>query len=105
MSVVLVYITCAGREEARAIAQELVTARLAACVNILPEIESFFHWEGRLEQARETALVAKTVTAKVPDLVAAVRKKHSYSVPAILVLPVVDGFPLFLDWVRSEVAD
>jgi len=104
MAVVLAYVTCASRDEARAIAQELVEARLAACVNILPEIESFFVWEGRFEEAREALLVAKTVAERVEALIDLVLKKHSYSLPAVLILPVSGGNPPFLKWVEHEVA-
>jgi periplasmic divalent cation tolerance protein len=103
LETVLVYVTCADREEARRIGQELVRARLAACVNVFSDVESFFHWEGKLEQAAETVMVAKTTRGRVPEVVAAIRARHSYSVPAILVLPVIDGNPAFISWVVDEV--
>ena len=96
--------TCADKEEARHIGQELVRERLAACVNLFPGVESFFHWEGRLDQAAETVMVVKTVKEKVPEVIAAIRARHSYSLPAILVLPVVGGNPAFLEWVAGEVS-
>lgn len=99
----LVYVTCANQEEAEKIGRELVAARLAACVNILPGVKSFFHWENRLDEASETLLLAKTVAAKLPEIISTVKEKHSYSLPAILALPVVDGDREFLEWIKSEV--
>jgi periplasmic divalent cation tolerance protein len=103
MEAVLIYITCADRDEARRIGRQLVQKRLAACTNVFSGVESFFQWEGRLEQADETVLIAKTVNAKVPDLIEAVRALHSYTVPAVLVMPVTGGNSAFMDWVASEV--
>jgi periplasmic divalent cation tolerance protein len=101
--VVLVYVTCADRDEARRIGRELVRKRLAACTNVFSGVESFFNWEGQLEQADETVVIAKTVRAKVPAVVEAVRALHSYTVPAVVVVPVEGGNPVFMDWVVSEV--
>lgn len=103
MKAVLIYATCADQDEARRIGQDLVHRRLAACVNIFPAVESIFFWEGNLELAKETVMVAKTVQDKVPEAVEAIRARHSYSVPAILVLPVLDGNKDFIEWVANEV--
>jgi periplasmic divalent cation tolerance protein len=105
MEAVLIYITCADRDEARHIGRELVQKRLAACTNVFSGVESFFQWDGRLEEAAETVLIAKTVSARVPAVVETVRALHSYEVPAVVVVPVAGGNPAFMDWVASEVGD
>lgn len=104
MEAVLIYATCAGQDEARRIGRDLVHRRLAACINIFPAVESLFFWEGNLEQANETVMVAKTVQEKVPEAIEAIKAGHSYSVPAILVLPVLDGNKTFIEWVLNEVS-
>lgn len=103
MQMVLVYITCANQDEARRIGQELVRQHLAACTNVFPAVESFFYWEERLEQAKEAVVVAKTTEEKASMVVEAVCKWHSYTVPAVIVLPVEGGNPAFIKWVLSEV--
>ncbi|MEW6183241.1 MAG: divalent-cation tolerance protein CutA [Bacillota bacterium] len=96
---VLVYITFKDLDEARRIGKLLVLERLAACVNIFPGIESFFLWEGNLEQAEEVVMVAKTAEEKVEAVTKAVLGQHSYSVPAIIVVPVIGGNADFIEWV------
>lgn len=103
MNMVLVYITCKDIDEARRIGQGLVRERLAACVNIFPGIESYFVWEGRMEQSNEAVIVVKTVEDKVEAVTRAVRDWHSYSVPAIMAIPVIGGNASFIDWVCGEV--
>ncbi|MEW6446956.1 MAG: divalent-cation tolerance protein CutA [Bacillota bacterium] len=102
---VLIYATCADKDEARRIGRDLVYRRLAACINIFPAVESIFFWEGNLEQANEAVMVAKTVQDKVPEAIEVIRAGHSYSVPAILVLPVLDGNKAFIEWVSNEVGN
>jgi periplasmic divalent cation tolerance protein len=101
----MVYITASGTEEAERIARTVVQEHLAACANIMGSIRSIYHWEGKLEQGTEVALLLKTQRPIVDALVGRVRELHSYSCPAIVVLPVQGGFGGFLEWVRTETAD
>lgn len=101
----LVYATFPSLEEAEAAARALVEARLAACANILPGMVSIYRWEGRIERADEVVLILKTTAARAAEVVEAVRRRHPYEVPAILVLPVEKGLPAFLAWIGAEVAD
>ncbi len=97
-----VYITTASRKEALRIGRALVKARLAACINILGPIESLYWWKGKLETGREVALVAKTTSARLKELVAKVKSVHSYEVPCVVALPMAGGNEDFLGWIARE---
>ncbi|MCB1530141.1 MAG: divalent-cation tolerance protein CutA [Rhodospirillales bacterium] len=100
-----VYITAGSREEAQKIAEHLIEARLAACVNVLPEMSSVYRWEGKVCREREVALIAKTTENKLEDLTAAVKSIHSYDVPCIVALPIEGGYAPFLNWIEQELPD
>lgn len=102
MSVMLVYMTAPSREEALSIGRALVEARLAACVNVLDGASSVYWWEGKIEEASEAVLIAKTRHNLVSRLVAKVKELHSYDMPAISALPVLKGHGEFLNWVEAE---
>lgn len=97
-----VYITAANVDEARKIAKELVANRLAACVNIFDRIQSFYWWEGEIQDDQEVALLAKTKESLVQEVIEKVKSLHSYSCPCIVSIPVLDGNKAFLDWVKQE---
>ena len=99
---VVVFITAASREEARRLADALLAARQAACVTIVPRVESFFQWQGARQTAEESLLIAKTVIGLLQPLIETVRSRHSYEVPEIIALPVIDGNRDYLDWVARE---
>lgn len=94
-------ITASGREEAQRIGTILVEERLAACVNIVPEVQSLFFWEGKSRDEREALLIVKSRMPLWDRLVARVRAVHSYTVPEIIALPIVAGYPDYLDWLRE----
>jgi periplasmic divalent cation tolerance protein len=99
---VLVYITASSLEEAEKIGKLLVEERLAACVNIIPEIRSFYWWEGKLCRDKEAVILAKTRWEKKDELIKRVKEVHSYTVPGILVLPVEGGLKEFLHYLQEE---
>jgi periplasmic divalent cation tolerance protein len=103
MPIRFVYMTAGSLEEARRIGRELVSARLAACVNILPQMNSIYVWEGKLNEDAEVVLIAKTTVGRIPELVSKVKSLHSYSVPCIVSLAVEDGHPPFLEWIAASV--
>jgi periplasmic divalent cation tolerance protein len=103
MEIRFVYMTAGNMEEAQRIGRELVSAGLAACVNILPRMNSIYLWEGKLEEASEVVMIAKTVEARVAELIAKVKSLHSYTCPCIVSLEVADGYPPFLKWVAENV--
>ena len=100
---VAVFVTCPSRQHARRIADALVQRRLAACVNILPAVESVFRWQGRVDTAREALLMIKTTPGRFELLRRAVCALHPYEVPEVIALPVVRGHAPYLRWVRASV--
>ena len=102
----LAHITCASQDEARAIGEQMVSERLAACANILGPMTSIYHWEGEIECAEEVVLILKTTAKNMMALTARVKAIHSYSVPCVLSIPVngEEGNPDYLAWLRAEAA-
>lgn len=100
---IVVLMTAGSREEAVRLADILVVARLAACVQILPEIESVYHWQGNVERSAEILLLAKTTTANFEALEAMVRSLHSYETPEIIALPVTIASAPYLEWLTANV--
>ena len=99
---IVVLITASSREEADRIARRLVEDRLAACVNVVPQVRSLFVWEGKLSQENEVLLVVKSRRARFQQLATAVTRLHSYRVPEIIALPVVMGSADYLRWVSES---
>ena len=102
-SYIVVLITVKDSEEAQKIAKSLLKRRQAACVNIIPEVNSHFWWKDKLDSARESLLIVKTKESLLPELIKSVKKIHSYSIPGIIALPIVGGSQDYLDWIDSEV--
>ena len=100
---IVVVMTAATAEEAERIAEALVERRLAACVQVLPEIRSVYRWKGEVARDTEVLLLAKTIRAKFDKLEQAVRAIHSYETPEIVALPVTAGSEPYLNWLVSEV--
>ena len=101
----LILTTCASEEEAAKIAEALVTAKAAACCNIIKDIRSLYIWQDKFEDDREVLLLTKTKTtafAKVRDTII---KLHSYDVPEIIAIPIVDGSADYLNWVSEQCSD
>ncbi len=99
---VIVLTTLGASTDASAFAATLVGERLAACVNVLPEMDSVYRWQGRVEHNRERQLVIKTTSARLAALRERLASLHPYEVPELLVLPVVDGSPAYLRWLSAE---
>ena len=99
-----VVLMTAPPRRARSLARSLVERRVAACVNLVPGVRSVYRWKGRIEEARETLLVAKTSAARLPALLAAVAELHPCEVPEAIALRVDGGLPDYLAWVRRETA-
>ncbi len=97
-----IYITAPSRDEALKIGRMLVGERLAACANALPGARSVYWWQGKMEEADECVLVAKTRAGLVNRLVGRVRALHSYACPAIVALPILEGNPDYLAWIAAE---
>ena len=99
----VVLTTTGTQEEARRMATELVERRLAACVNIIPQIESIYRWEGKVESATECLLIIKTDVAAFDRLRKAIHELHSYEVPECIMLEIADGSVPYLDWIKKNV--
>jgi periplasmic divalent cation tolerance protein len=100
VSVVLT--TIAARENARALARTLVDERLAACVNILPQMTSVYRWKDAIEEEPEHQVVIKTASDRLPALEARLRQLHPYELPEFLVLSVAGGAETYLTWVTES---
>ena len=101
---VVVLTTIGDGADAHSLASILVTERLAACVNVLAEMESTYRWKGGVECEREWQMVIKTTAAVVPDLEARLRVLHPYELPEFIVLPVAGGSEKYLAWIRESTA-
>jgi periplasmic divalent cation tolerance protein len=101
---IVVLSTCGSAEEAGRVAKHLVESRAAACVNILPGAHSVYRWKGAVEEADEWVLIIKTRRDLLELLTSELRSVHSYEVPEVLAIPVVDGLPEYLAWVDEETA-
>ena len=97
----VVFVTCSSEEEAEKIAYSLVEGRLAACVNLISPIRSIYRWEGKIWDETEWLLIIKTEQGRFEELEERVKALHSYSVPEIIGLPIVQGAPSYLSWVEE----
>ncbi len=99
---VLVLSTCSSSDEARKVARALLEKRLAACVQVSGAMASVYRWQGKVEEATEHWVVIKTSRALVDSVRQELEKLHSYEVPEMIALPIVDGSPNYLNWLDAE---
>jgi periplasmic divalent cation tolerance protein len=99
---IVVFNTCGSAEEASRVARSLVEARVAACVSVIPGVQSVYHWQGKVEDSPEWLLIIKTRRELFADLCTELRKEHSYQVPEAIAVAVVDGLPEYLSWIDRE---
>jgi periplasmic divalent cation tolerance protein len=99
----IVLSTAGSEEEARKIARHLVEEQLTACVNIVPQIESIYRWEGKVESSREWLLIVKTTAAKFPAVRDALKRQHSYELPECVAVGIEDGSAEYLEWIERSV--
>lgn len=98
----VVLITAPKEEDAAALANALVEARLAACVNIIRQIRSIYRWQGKIEDDQEVLMIAKTRKECFAGLMKKVKELHAYTVPEIIALPIITGYEGYLGWLREE---
>ena len=101
---VMVWTTIGSSTDGQNLASVLVGERLAACVNVLSEMESVYLWKGTIESDRERQVIMKTTTGRVPALEARLRELHDYDVPEFVVVPIVGGSEAYLQWIRESTA-
>jgi len=97
----VVLVTTSSAEESSRIARALVDGGLVACANILPEVRSIFRWEGKIADDRESLMILKSHTDRFEELSLKIKELHSYSVPEVIALPIVDGLREYLAWIRE----
>lgn len=89
----------------RDLARKILTARTAACVNIVPGVESYYWWQGKLEKSREVLLVCKTTTSKLKALRRLVARHHTYEIPEFVALPLTEGSKKYLRWIDESLGE
>ena len=101
---VMILVTAPDRKTARFLGQAALEARLIACANLLPQIESHYWWQGKIETGKEVLLILKTTKARVPALQRLIIAKHPYDTPEFIVLPIGSGNKRYLDWMAQSVS-
>jgi periplasmic divalent cation tolerance protein len=105
MSEARIVLTTAGSaEEGRKVARLLVERHLAACVNIVPRIESIYRWQGAVEQGEEVLLMIKTTRSRFSEVREAIQQNHSYDMPECVSVPIDDGSDKYLNWISESVS-
>ena len=100
--VLVILVTAVNQREAVRIGEEMVNARLAACANIIPGIQSIYRWKGKVVKEQEALLILKSTTTRYRALEKAIKTMHTYEIPEIIALSVKKGHDRYIGWVRSE---
>ena len=101
---IIVFSTCAGVKEAKKLAGHLVEQRLAACVNVVKGVESYYRWKGKVTHEPEVLLIIKTSRELFQGLRAEWERLHSYEIPELIAVPIVEGAATYMDWLERELA-
>ncbi len=99
---VVILVTVATKEEGESIANQVVNRKLAACVNIIPQLQSIYYWQNKIETGSEVLLLIKTMPDRLTDLIQQIKLLHSYDVPEILALPIIQGNQEYIRWVYDS---
>lgn len=99
--IIVVLSTCSGMDQGRQLARALVADGLAACVNLVPAVESVYRWEGQIQEDQETLMVIKTAEKRAGEVTDWLQAHHPYDVPEVVALPVVGGSDRYLGWVTE----
>ena len=102
---VVVLVTAASPQQAEEIARKLVEEKLVACANVVPLMQSIFRWQGEVQSEEETLIVAKTLRARTDRIVDRVKELHTYQVPEIIALPILEGSRDYLDWIDEALGE
>ena len=99
----VVLVTVPDMETGRRLARTVLEARVAACVNLVPGMESHYWWQGKLDQSAEVLLLIKTTSDKIGHLERIVLANHPYDTPELIVLPITQGTKQYLDWIEASI--
>lgn len=102
MSAIIIYITSPSNEVSKSLAEKLLEKKLAACVNIFPEISSVFSWEGEVKRESESLMMIKSSQGLFEELKEVIKLNHPYKVPEIIATPIIDGDKEYLDWLKNS---
>lgn len=102
---IVIFITASSDKEAKKIADLLLSRRKAACINIISGVDSSFWWKGKVDVARESLLIIKTKASALSQVIELVKTMHSYEVPEIIAIPIIDGNADYLSWIDAEVKE
>ena len=102
IEILMVFVTVPGLKEGRRISKEILTSRLAACVTVVPDVRSMYWWEGKIVRASEAMLLVKTTKIQYQKLERKIMELHPYQVPEIIAIPLVEGLPQYLGWIKRE---
>ena len=100
---IVVLVTAGSMRECKKIARHLLDRQLIACANVVPAIRSLYRWKGKIADEQECLMVLKSSRDSFPDLQKEIDKLHSYSVPEVIALPIIDGSPNYLNWISESV--
>ncbi|THJ23784.1 MAG: divalent-cation tolerance protein CutA [Nitrospira sp. CG24D] len=103
--VIIVFVTVPGLREGSRISKAILTSRLAACVNVIPGVQSMYQWKGKIVREKEAMLVMKTTRARYQKLEQKIKQLHPYEVPEVIAMPLICGSPQYIEWVKREVAN
>ena len=102
---IIVLVTGSGMRECKKIARHLLDQRLIACANLIPVVRSMYRWKGKIADEKECLLILKSSREHFPALRIEVEKLHSYSVPEVIALPIIDGAPNYLNWIGESIGE
>lgn len=102
---IIVFVTVPGLREGNRISRAILTSRLAACVNVIPGVQSMYRWKGKIVQEKEAMLVLKTTRLQYRKLEQKIKELHPYEMPEVIAIPLVYGSFQYIEWVRREVAN
>lgn len=98
----VIYSTIDDLKKAKEIANILLEEKLVACVNIIPNIHSIYRWKGKIESSKECIIIAKTVDKNIDRSIQKIKSLHTYDVPDIIVLPIIDGLKKYIEYIANE---
>ena len=101
--ILMVFVTVPGLKDGNRMSKEILTSRLAACVTVIPGVQSMYWWKGKIARAKEAMLVMKTTRNQYRRLESKIMELHSYEVPEIVAIPLVAGLSQYIEWVSREV--